>query len=55
MLSSGVGHSTTVSGITGSGVVTLELAPQNTDDLGFSSREETTTRRPVLTLTVRRG
>jgi hypothetical protein len=55
MLASGVGHSTTVSGITGAGLVTFELAPQSTDDLGFSSREETTTRRPVLTLTVRRG
>jgi hypothetical protein len=45
-----------VSGITGAGTVTLELAPESSDDVGFSSREVTTVaNRPTLTLTVAGG
>lgn len=56
MSPAGTSHSTAVGGITGAGIVTLELAPHSDDDPEFSSREDSTTaNRPVLTLTVRSG
>ncbi len=44
---------TSVSGVTTSGAVSFELAPESTDGMGFSSREDGTTgNRPQLVLTI---
>lgn len=44
--------STTVSGVTGAGDVSFELAPEVTDGMDFASREAATASQPQLVLTV---
>ena len=55
-VSTDVRVSTAVSGVTGNGLVSFELAPESTDGMRFRSREYTATAdRPQLVLTVSNG